>query len=330
MIDRGEQKRDLGLNHRSREGANVDTNLFVKLISDLDEYNKDNSSGVTLGRFLVSMIDANSQVPEILKNIDGTDLGDQIPKTIKEEEVRRGISGAGLFVSYGSLLNDIGLSLEPVSGKKTVVFSSDGEIGNGEMRINIADGQKFISFLGELKPEMIPDSGLDKALGTISGFLIDQLHDQYNLYKGSNESLEFFGSMGLMIDQYKRLGLSGAANDLEIYYKYLKQGDLRDYILIKNKSLFDSLDGENFGPAHWQRDISPKLLEKKWKEALNILAEVKKNPKAVELYEQLKSHLLASISFSIKEIPGIEYLPSERKTQFFNILSQTKSELEKD
>jgi len=307
------------VNQGENKTAEVNITSVNGLFLDIKKYNDQFSLGAMMSRMLLNNLefehDQKRENPQA-----------QQPSLAKEEDYQQ-MSASALSVIHGSVLDQIGLSLEPVSGKNIKIFGQGEQAGVGEMRLNISNEKRFLSLLSSLKPEQVENRALKPNLESLSDVFSRQIFDQYNLTEPSDEALQLFGGLEKIVAQYKRLGMEQAITRLEIYLTHAKQGDLKEYIAIEQRGLL-SEPGKSFGPADWQKDTSPESLEGKWEEALRILDVVKKNPKANALYERLETHLKKCVGIAKENIPSLKYYNVEKKTEFIRILEQAKTQLE--
>jgi len=307
------------VNQGENKTAEVNLSDVNGLFSDIGVYNEQFSLGSTMSRLLIGNLEFEH------------DQQDNNPQTEKpllgQEKDYQEMKSSALSIIHGNVLDQTGLSLEPVSGKKAVMFGPEGQLGEGEMRLNISNKDRFLSFLGALKPEQVENKALKPNLESLSGIFDQQLFDQYNLTEPSDDALRLLGGLGEIVNQYKRLGMEQSVTKLESYLNHARQGDLREYLLINQKGLF-SEPGKAFGPADWQKDATPAYLEKRWDEALNTLNMAKENPKAEALYNQLKDHLKNCAQIAAGSISSLSGPSLENKTEFIRILGQVKGQLE--
>ncbi len=280
------------------------------LFADISRYNDQFSLGSMMARQIFSLSGIEGEEPKTSKGL-------------RNEEEYQQMTASALGVIHKGTLATLGLSLEPVSGKKATMFSLGEKAGEGEMRINVSNRNRFNSFLGVLTPELVEETGLKPSLESLSGVLAQQIFDHYNLRNPGDEMLELFGGLGNIVDQYKRLGMSDAVESLGAYLVHARQGDLREFVSIERNGLL-SEPGKYFGPADWQKDSSPEGLEDSWNNALAILEAVKSNPKARELYEKLRGHLSECIKIARTDMESLEYYSPEAKEKLKNILGSSQ------
>jgi hypothetical protein len=280
---------------------------------DINRYNNHFSVGSMLGRLLDEPI---QRKPE-----------EQAPvlTTLGLEESNQQAESFIVAAKHKQLLNDIGLTLEPVSGKSNEIMALGESAGAGEMRINISDKDRFVSFLGAIKPEQIDEVKLRTTLETIPSILSNQILDAYDLQAPGETAMQLFSSMDTIVTEYKRLGMGDAVSRLETYLIYGKQGDLREYISIEKQGLFAE-PGITFGPATWQTDMLPQMLEDKWRDAFQVLEMLRQNPNGKNLYSALRDQLIRCADFALTEqqTRGVSRFAPAVRTHITSILEQAK------
>lgn len=285
------------------------------LFSDIEKYNKQFSMGSMMFRMLMSHVEPNIK-----------DEGESQTTKLSDEEGNQQTDAFFLISTHKSLLNNIGLSLEPVSGGVTMM--AEGEAASqGEMMINVSDNNRFTSFLGALKPSQTENNALKANLEKVPPILCRQIMTSYNLFAPKQEAVELFKGMEKIISEYKRLGMTESVSELEEYFNHGKQGDLREYVAIKQRSLL-APPGKFFGPADWQGDTSNEGLEFRWNEALAILSKAKENPKAVDLSTKLYGHLKICADLAIQHQATVTYLTPEEIQRRITILEAAKQKLD--
>ncbi len=314
------------VNQDGNNVVEVSVEAVKALFEGINKYNDQFSIGTTLARLL------RRDIEKQLKDREGQNVSKEggtpfrlKDKPLREEGVNQQISAINLFYQNQQILGQIGLTLEPVSGKKATLFMEDASVGAGEIRLNITDGEKFTSFLSVLSPDQVKNANLSGDLKKLAEVFVSQITDQYNLSDPSDEALQLFGRMAGIIGQYKRLGLGDSIEKMEIYLTYMKQGNLREYLAIEKEDLFKGPD-DGWGPAKWQTDATPKRLREYWGGAMDILESMKTNPKAENLYKTLKNHLKMCVDKAKLNIPkGISL---ERTSEYIAILKSVSIELE--
>lgn len=285
------------------------------LFTDISRYNDKFSLGSMMARQIFSTFEPKNEESQVIKSL-------------RDEEEHQQMTASALAAIHKDTLAGIGLSLEPVSGKKATMIGPEGAAGEGEMRVNVANRNKFTSFLGALTPELVETTGIKPNLEDLSGILKAQVLDHYDLKKPTDEMLELFGGLGNIVDQYKRLKMAKTVEGLDLYLQHARQGDLREFVAIEKNGLF-SEPGKFFGPADWQKDsASPQWLENRWNNALALLQTVKNNPNAQELYSKLQKHLLGCINIARTDKKSFSYYPENTGRELEKVLESVHMKLE--
>jgi hypothetical protein len=197
--------------------------------------------------------------------------------------------------------------LEPVHAGG-IIMGMGSQASQGEMRANVSDGRRFVSFLHGLNPDQVERTDLKTNLENLSEILARQALGNYDLNHPSDEALQLLGNLGQIVGEYQRLGMSQSIQQLDTYLAHSRQGDLREYVLIEYKGYL-SAPGESFGPADWQRDTSDESLKAKWDEAIDTLRKTRTNPNAKPLYDQLQNHLLKCIKIAREDLEKLKQRP---------------------
>lgn len=283
------------------------------LFQDIGSYNAQFSLGRQMGSMLSRLF--NRTEGEEFKN----PFGD-----VSEESQQ--MSASGLSVIHGDVLKNIGLSIEPVTGKAFTVFAQGEKSGSGEARLNITDKGQFSGFLKGLEPEQVQETPLKDNLKSLTNALNGQIMDNYNLDDPSDEALAFLGSLETIVGEYKRLGLDEDAERMGTYLRHSKEGNLREFIAIKNSGMLQE-PGKGFGPADWVKDASPEYLERRWTEAFMLLRQSRENPKAHDQYKELLTHLNACLPIARTELSAAQYYTPEHRAALAEVLSKASTGL---
>jgi len=288
---------------------------FNELFADIKKYNGQFSIGTMMVQALKSSVEDQG----------GQNTHGEVLKSFSKDQQH--MTASGISVMNEATLNKLGLSLEPVSGGSTM-YSGGEEASEGEMRFNVADRNQFLAFLGGLEQEHAANTEVRQNLQNLAGVLSRQLSGHYDLEKPQEEMLELFGNLDGIIEQYKRLGLDDYASKLATYLGHARNGCLREFIEIER----DQLLGEprkSFGPADWQRDMGVSGVSEHWDKALDVLERLKSNPRAQELYDQLRGHLTMSLQTARESLETLTYLADvpDTKVGFMQVFDQVGAEL---
>lgn len=286
-----------------------------ELFADIGKYNQQFSMGAMLTQALFSHIRLEDEEASTPKGLEAV------------KETQQHLTASGINLIHENTLKKLGLTLEPISGKHARIFHAGEEVGEGEMRVNIVDRSQFLAFLNILEPNQVQDSQLKNHLQDLSQILSQQLYDNYNLEKPQDEMLELFGGLEQTINQYRRLGLGESVKRLETYLKNARNGSLREYIAVERYNLLAN-PGESFGPSDWQKDAGPESLSQRWEIAINTLKRLQSNPKAQELYQQLRNNLNKGVETAQTDLPTLVYYSPEAKIKLSDVLNKARVNLE--
>ena len=230
---------------------------------------------------------------------------------------------------FDPLLQRVGLSLESVKGGATV-FSSESKLDAAEIRVNIKDRERFISYLQELDPEKITE-GQMRSLKAVFKDLTKQLQNEYEVDNPDDDRMiELLAGLDRILAETDRLdpegnsGLQESTEGLKRYYEALQGKHLQEYLSVEKAGLLLEIGGNNFGPSKWHTDSSPQFYERKWETALTILQSLKVNKHAADLYARVKDHLEKSAKYAIDDLA--QKLEADKKSKYYRPLMDIVNE----
>lgn len=286
----------------SQEKKDLSKVDLQSLIDALEEYNRQFGLGALLaGEVLCAQQEA------------GATHEDEKKLSVKE-----------LSSDYFDTLEATGLRLEPVRGEATM-FTQEGEIPTSLMRLNLKDGRKFIAYLRVLEGQALEVTQI-RGLAEVAKILTAQLATEYDLNAPDEHMLELFSAIDDLIKEYGRLdpeGMLGLKDSVEQLAEYLaaaRVGYLREYLTIQKREFLNEIGGDNFGPSKWHGDSSPESYANRWGEAIEIMKNMRKNPKAVDFSNQVVEHLKKSIAYAEEDLELREYISTEKRAQMKNTL----------
>ena len=265
-----------------------DRHAFVSVIEGITNHNKEHSIGKMIGRAFAGAIESED-IPDKKKSKKKVMLSD-------EQEMYRGLLG----VTNEQTLTAVGLSLTPVR-EKAIMLVSNGTLDSvGELRVQVADGRKLIGFLSRLKPGMIGED-LNDAIGKVAE---DLLKEAFETVPSSDkdDSLELLAYMNGIVLAMEKAGIqSESIVKLKELAQHITAGDVREFILAKQIGLYEEIGGENYGPSKWQSDARKETLEKKWTKVIQVLEMAKKNPNAINLFNDLLKLAQENLDYAMKD-----------------------------
>ncbi len=313
----GETKRpDVRIAYEAN-GQPVDLRLtdVELLFIDLEKYNSQFGMGAMLGRLVKNAMFTEEPEPEI-------------EATVRNEETNQQASAFFLAGTHKSTLENLGLSIEPITGGASVAFNGESA-ASGQIRFNVQNQDTLTAFLGAIRSDHLTTTGIRSNLEGLADILTRQIADHYNFSDMvlTEDMSQLFGSMEKIIGEYKRLGLNGNVHQLETYLTHGKAGDLREFIFTERAGLLKE-PGKGFGPADWQRDSTPEYLRGRWNQTLQILEIAKANPRAKDLSDQLQNHLTMCVNSALDNLGVLSYLSPTQRQESEQVLREMKAVLE--
>ena len=212
----------------------------------------------------------------------------------------------------------------------TLEFPGEEEEWATELRLNIGDGKKFSTYLASLTE---PTESQVKGLQKVAEILVGQLTNGYDLNDAEDERLlELVASLKNIVTEYSRLAqkvslLQQSAESLQETYRVVQGGYIKQHIAVQEQRLLLPLGHDGgFGPSVWHTDSSEEGYLTKWNEALETLADIKANPKAVALYNDVRDNLLQSVAYALHDMETSKSPLLNNKVESF--LRRTKEKLE--
>ena len=268
-----------------------DEKALDAFLNDLNQYDKDHSTGTWLGRglagmFMQGMNEETKGTEDEMKMDEGLE---NLQKKIKEN-----LTIDDLENRHNPTLNKLGLNLE--SPNKQGNIDENETYAVGSIKINLEDKRKYLSFLKSLDKEKVTDTQ-KKILEMTVEKLIDQVQNEYKLEEADERLLELFSGMREIVSEYERLGMGEKVNDFKDYLEHANSGYLREYIFAKNNGMFRPI-GQGFALSTFQNDATYDYYLKYWNRFFETLDEVKKNPNAKEFYNQVLKYGQDCIAFA--------------------------------
>jgi len=279
-----------------------------------------NTNEIDLGGLVQAIEDYNSQfgISSLMASTLGRALAGETKDRL-DSEIASQISWGDMERKFRDILAATGLSLEAVGGGATL-FTSGDQIPSSQMRINLKNGRTFVQYLCSLSQETLTP-GQRYGLEKVADSFTLQLSREYQISDPNDERvLGLFGQLEQVIVGYQKLGLGKSTEKLSEYLKFARKGYLLEYITIERAGLFAEVGGENFGPSRWHTDMSPEHYRSRWDQALDIFDKVSQNPRAAEVAQRLRTHLILSAEYAQQDIEKnpriIEYVPEPQRQAF--------------
>lgn len=273
------------IQHPEHEKSLGEINL-IGLVVSLDNYNEQFEPGAMIAEAIMGPKEGETR---------------SIEKR-REDEVQN------ILKRHREDLGRAGLSLEPVKSGITLipsgVESMEDVKHHTEMRINLADGKKFVNYLDALKEAPLGE-GQAKALEAIAQNLTIQLSTQYQLENPDDERMiQLFGSLDQIIERYHELdkngeaGISESVAKLSKYLEIARGKYLKEYLWAQNSGLLNEVGEKDkyFGPSKWHTDANEEQYrDRYWGRAVKTVKAMGKNPNArifqLEVIDRLEESL---------------------------------------
>ncbi|OGI69491.1 hypothetical protein A3A09_00080 [Candidatus Nomurabacteria bacterium RIFCSPLOWO2_01_FULL_42_20] len=247
-----------------------------------------------------------------------------------------------ITTEHKDILDALGLELNTVAPSKEAMRESDKQkLNYPEIRIDINDRNKFLHYLKELHPSFLSPPQEDFLITAITS-LYKQARDEYDPRNPDGRFLEFFRSLGDIIERYKHFYLpkdpststgdnteieSKIIPELEDYLHAYKSGSLKELLLAERAGL--PLEFELLNKRDRVNSFLGMIYDKEKKqldyefldEWVMLLKEMGKNKNAESLYSGLLFNILGLLDVLISDAPSEEVLREidDYKKRFKNI-----------
>lgn len=256
-------------------------------LSDLSEYDHQHSPGAWLGTGAAMGLMSSL-------NEQGTPLDAEGVEKM-QTKIDNYLTIDDLESRHGSMLDSIGLSLE--SPNKEGDIDENETYVAGDMKINLANRDRFVSFLKETRSEDVSIE-TKELLDIVARKLSGQVQEWYDLESPDDNLLELFSGMRNIISEYERIGIGENVKDMREYLHYSKEGCLREYILARKHTLFDPI-GSGFNLSRYQIDSTPERYLEYWQDNFfDVMDKIRKNENAAGLYNDCLRYAKDSIAFA--------------------------------
>lgn len=262
-------------------------------INDLNQYDSEHSKGAWMGKGLAAiMMQSEEEIGE------GGDSGlDKLKKKIENN-----LTLEKLEQRHNPTLLKLGLSLE--SPNKSEDIDENEIYAIGAIQINLENKEKYLEFLRSIDVSQLNETQ-KKILGMTVDKIVYQVQNEYNLHEGDDRLLELFSGMREIVGEYERLGVGEKVKEFKDYLEHAGGGYLREYIVAKNKHLFEPI-GEGFNFSTFQRDASYDYYTGRWDhDFFKTLVEIRKNPEAKEFYNTILQYGKDCLAFAETD-PNLE------------------------
>lgn len=299
MQEGAPKPRIIQLKGESGKIQSINLNNLEKIFVNIGAHNKEFSFGAMLAKGISSRVEKSPEEDEKADN-----------PFLKESD-RAGALTETLGIIHADSFAPIGISLDTESEGGIKLLTKDGEISTSQLRFGLNNPDLFLSFLDELgkidKGEL-HKSGMPLLLGKIGYDTFLQIYQHYSNFYKDQRAPQTARRLDEILLKYKNLGIRAQHNgtdrteDLETYAKYAKQDLLEEYIVSKRNGLFVEPGQSYDSLSNWRNDILAKDVQERWGKAFSIMEDLKKKPKAQNMFAELKTHLLACAESALNDM----------------------------
>lgn len=281
----------------------VNLNNLEAIFANVEKHNAEFSMGAMLAKGLSS---------HIRDQVD-----DETSKPFSSEKDKRDTFGEILEILHADSLSPIGISFT-TSNKGATLITGDEEIAETQVEFAIQNPDLFLSFLDGLSQSR-KDLGNEKISAMLNSIGLDTTLQIWRNYRfigdSKDERIELIAvRLGKLVSKFKGLGIKtrwdDRSVDLDDYVKYAEKGILKEYIAADSADFFAKPNDEKKSYAtlaNWRNDISLESVQEKWEKAISILEQLKSNPKAKELLQEVKTNLADCVNAALQDIDSKDH-----------------------
>lgn len=161
--------------------------------------------------------------------------------------------------------------------------------------LEITDISKLLTFLQQFQAaDLESDSNLRKKL--------EEMIKMLTLSMVQTEGVAIVPYAGPLLQEFGRLGLGEAANNIENYWIQNTRGTLATFIDLSDACCFQTPDSKFFSPAKWHEDSNPESYESYWKRTEAAILAALLRPNAKSLVKTALDNLIYSAELAIQKM----------------------------
>jgi hypothetical protein len=222
---------------------------------------------------------------------------------------------------HAKILNRFGLSIAHEAGE-----GLRHGLPSGPISIRVTDVNAFLRYAQSVKPVMASGSNSENPFGTLLQTIEKQVRGT-DFEHPSPDGQSLLENLDMVAAAFKRIGPDLETRNLDAYARYQKEGRLQQYLTVEREGLWHNAGG-GFGPADWVGDITPRLLDEKWKKAVGMLRSQQELGK-VGVAKELKDHLLSCIEKATERLTKMNWTKDYNfRDDFEKIMSKHAAEIE--
>lgn len=302
------------------------------------EYNRKHTGfGGIFSTVLATTIEAGDAEDALGPDAEATDIYKAVRKAMDERTQETDLHGDLVAFTSDESMATVGLRLEPTG---SYLASGDERASSRELEARVDSPKRFSDFLGTLDAAQVKeDESFRKLTSDVLGSMAKTIQAVYapdpgKLLLGGRQQTEIerigegqLQAFSILADSYEALGLddTSAFKRMSEYTKRWGVGVLPDYLVAETKAYLEP-DIQGWGPASWQKDISPEKLAERWDEAMDFVRYLRQDSKKAAFADEVYTALEASMG----QAQNWMNTPEEQSAGYSaEYLQPVKQELEK-
>jgi hypothetical protein len=283
-----------------------DAKVIEGIYSEVLQHNRENTGvRAAIATTLSGMIEHGSTLDDDpdQEAVNTLSMDQTVNPAVEQRLSESEVVGDLVMWSSDGPMKDVGLRIDAL-GKHNPNKSVYGQ----ELTPHVDSPQRFVSFLETLTPDDVSEGTSLRRLATdILNLSVEMVRLTYAqetrgmLAPMSDEEIQTVGdnqlqTFAIVAAQYERLGLGDTAEfaRMDEYARRWGEGVLPEYIFAEYRAYLHP-DIQGYGPASWQKDVTPTGFEDRWDEAVKFVLGMKQDPTKANFAEEVRISLLASI-----------------------------------
>jgi len=286
---------------------------LLKVISLLDQYNKQEGLGSGIANMLKAMVHITVEDPSEQEKISQQERDEQA----KQQQLFQQIQTVNTQAPQ-----EIGLGFDFDKNRNVTIFAGGEQIQSNESRLVLKDGQIFVKFLESVTHDDLEknDAGLKKLLDQTLSILIQQMLRSYDPRREDNRWSELMKIATTISPVLMQLGFTNQANLLDMCSTYHASGTLSNYLTMNQAQCFETPGAKTFGPSRWHGDCSINEYARRWSRALKSVEVGVGNHAAIPVIQKAITNLIACIDYAIADMDVIMSDSSKSDDYYKNVI----------
>ena len=199
-------------------------------------------------------------------------------------------------------LAEIGLRFD-FNEQAITMFHEGGQIKPKDLRLEIVDAAKLKIFLAEIETSDLEDATLKKDLVEMIRILTRQMAQYYE--SSDSRGTTVVENASALLSEFRRLGLSEAAQQIEIFWIHSTRHTLREFMSLRTTHCFEGPQSQYFGPNRWHRDATLETYEAYWTATERAIIASLPNRNAAGIILEALNNLIECAEAAIQDMEKI-------------------------